>query len=136
MFQGSVSIITSFIGPNPAENPEGSIKQGSAGPIEYQDEATAVYDHAVKVCIDAYEGLLKAGVCREQARAVLPQSMLTEFWWTASLQAILHFLDLRLAKDAQSEIKSYAKDIESYILKYFPETVYAWREVKQESDHE
>ncbi len=112
--------------------PEGSIKQGSAGPIECQDEATAIYDKALKVCTDSYEALLKAGVCREQARAILPQSMLTEFWWTASLQALLHFLDLRLAKDAQSEIRAYAEDIEKHVSSLFPETLSAWREVRDE----
>jgi thymidylate synthase (FAD) len=116
--------------------PEGSIKQGSAGPIEYQDEASAIYDNALKVCTDAYQELLKAGVCREQARAILPQSMITEFWWTASLQAVLHFLDLRLAKDAQSEIRGYAKEIEWYVHRLFPETLQAWRDIQSEGKNE
>lgn len=114
--------------------PIGSVKQGSGAPmdLDVQAEITAAYDKALKVCSDAYEGMLKAGVCREQARAVLPQAMFTEFWWTASLQAVLHFLDLRLAKDAQGEIREYAEEIERLVKMQFPDTLEAWRLVKED----
>lgn len=116
--------------------PEGNVKQGSGGPITNQSDANTIYDKAIESCEEAYNALLDAGVCREQARAILPQSMLTEFWWTASLQAVLRFLDLRLAKDSQSEIRAYAEEVEAHVKKIFPETLKAWRYVQQNTDHE
>ena len=116
--------------------PEGSVKQGSGGPIEDQSAAGMIYNQAVTQCEEAYNALLDVGVCREQARAILPQSMLTEFWWTASLQAVLRFLDLRLAKDSQSEIRAYAEEVEGHVKKIFPETLKAWRAVQDGKDRE
>ena len=116
--------------------PEGSVKQGSGGPITDQSTASTIYNQAVKHCEDAYNALLSAGVCREQARAILPQSMLTEFWWTASLQAVLRFLDLRLAKDSQSEIRAYAQEVEEHVKNIFPETLKAWRNVQKSKEYE
>ena len=58
---------------------------------------------------EAYEGLLLAGVCKEQARAILPSALYTSFVWTCSLQALLHFISLRIGHGAQGEIVAYAK---------------------------
>ena len=49
------------------------------------------------------------GVSKEQARAILPPAMYTSFVWTCSLQALLHFISLRIGKGAQYEIVSYAE---------------------------
>ncbi len=83
-----------------------------------------VCDHAAKV----YQSLLADGVSRELARAVLPPAFYTTFVWTASLQAVLHFLDLRSGKGAQSEIVAYAEAIEQLIAPVVPHTIAAWRE--------
>jgi thymidylate synthase (FAD) len=59
---------------------------------------------------EAYEGLLLAGVCKEQARAILPSALFTSFTWTCSLQSLFHFISLRMdAKSAQYEIAAYAR---------------------------
>ena len=108
--------------------PEGSAKQGSGGTIADERHAQKIYDKAMASAKQAYEDLIEAGVCNEQARAVLPMSLMTEFWWTASLQAVLRFLDLRLAKDAQSEIRDYAEAVESIVQSKYPEVLNAWRE--------
>ena len=108
--------------------PEGSVKQGSGGDLEDQDLVNDVYSDAVCIALASYKELLNMGVCKEQARLVLPASLLTECWWTTSLQAVLHFLDLRLAKDAQSEIRSFAEEVESLVRRSFPATYKAWRE--------
>ena len=60
-----------------------------------------------------YKRLLEAGVAREQARGVLPFNIYTEFYWTASLQAIVNFIQLRTHETAQYEIRQYADVIES-----------------------
>ena len=62
-------------------------KQGSAGVVEVRGSVPV--GRAMYACKDAYEGLLKAGVAPEQARMVLPQSMMTEWYWSGSLDAFL-----------------------------------------------
>lgn len=66
-------------------------------------------EHAYGKAMDWYENLLEMGIAKELARLVLPPAIYSECYWTVSLQAILHFLEQRLAKDAQFEIRSYAK---------------------------
>lgn len=107
--------------------PVDSVKQGSGTEIEAQSEAQEAYLAALSTAEIAYHKLIDLGVCNEQARAILPMSLMTEFWWTASLQAVLRFLDLRLAKDAQSEIRDYAKAVENIVSAHYPEVLEAWR---------
>lgn len=107
--------------------PADSVKQGSGATIDNQDKAQEVYCEALATAEQAYNKLIDLGVCNEQARAILPMSLMTEFWWTASLQAVLRFLDLRLAKDAQSEIRDYAQAVENIVSSHYPAVLEAWR---------
>lgn len=68
-----------------------------------------------KKSLELYKKLIANGVAREQARDVLPQNMYSEAYWTVSLQGVMHFLDQRLKKDAQYEIRSYAKCVYNLI---------------------
>jgi len=63
----------------------------------------------------AYEALLALGVAKEQARLVLPLSLMSECYWTASLQAVIHFLRLRQDGHAQAEIRAYADAIRELV---------------------
>ena len=67
-----------------------------------------------------YEKLLAAGVCREQARGVLPQNMMVTFWGTVDLSNLLHFLELRDSDHAQWEIREYAIAIKKLIKPLIP----------------
>ncbi|MBR1999103.1 MAG: FAD-dependent thymidylate synthase [Lentisphaeria bacterium] len=67
-----------------------------------------------------YNDLLEAGVCREQARGVLPQNMMVTFWGTVDLNNLLHFLELRDSEHAQWEIREYAKAIKKLIKPVIP----------------
>lgn len=67
-----------------------------------------------------YNDLLEAGVCREQARGVLPQNMMVTFWGTVDLSNLLHFLNLRDSDHAQAEIKEYAQAIKKLIKPIVP----------------
>ena len=58
-----------------------------------------------------YEARLAAGVAREQARKDLPLSTYTEAYWKIDLHNLLHFLELRMAENAQLEIRQYARAI-------------------------
>ena len=69
---------------------------------------------------DLYNRLLEAGVCREQARGVLPQNMMVTFWGTVDLSNLLHFLELRDSDHAQWEIREYAIAIKKLIKPLIP----------------
>jgi thymidylate synthase (FAD) len=100
-----------FYTPRQFANQSTSNRQASDGPLEGNDEALAqrLYAQSLQGCIQAYEGLLLAGVSKEQARAVLPSALYTQFVWTCSLQALFHFISLRIGHGAQGEIVAYAK---------------------------
>jgi thymidylate synthase (FAD) len=86
-------------------------RQASAGPLPSRSQALALaqYAQAVEACKQAYAGLLLTGVSKEQARAILPSALYTSFVWTCSLQALFHFISLRIDHGAQGEIVAYAK---------------------------
>ena len=67
-----------------------------------------------------YNQLLEGGVCREQARGVLPQNMMVTFWGTVDLSNLLHFLELRDSDHAQVEIREYAQAIKKLIKPIVP----------------
>jgi thymidylate synthase (FAD) len=90
-----------------------SVKQGSAGPMADDDalRAELIYSRAIEASHAAYQELLRAGVAKEQARAVLPMSLMSECYWTCSLHALIHFLRQRLDFHAQAEIRAYAEAV-------------------------
>lgn len=97
--------------------PEGSIKQGSGDQqIPVKPSTFAVMQDAV----DEYERLIAEGVAPEQARAVLPQGMYTEWYWTGSLFAFSRVCKLRLDVHAQYETKTVAKQISLLLSNHFP----------------
>lgn len=73
-----------------------------------------------KKSLDLYNNLLESGVCREQARGVLPQNMMVTFWATVDLSNLIHFLDLRDSEHAQWEIREYAIAIKKLIQPVVP----------------
>jgi thymidylate synthase (FAD) len=58
-----------------------------------------------------YRERIERGVAKEIARMLLPQNLYSQAYWTVSLQGVLHFLDQRLKKDAQFEIRRYAQAV-------------------------
>jgi len=79
-----------------------------------------------------FNDLLKAGVCREQARMVLPQNLYTEYYGTVNLNNLLKFIDLRTHEGAQWEIQKVAEACLELATDLFPETVGAYREIRHE----
>ena len=67
-----------------------------------------------------YDYLLSLGVAPEQARMVLPQSMMTSWWWSGSLDAFAKMCKLRLGPDAQAETREVAIQIAEYMIDLFP----------------
>lgn len=79
-----------------------------------------------------YEELIKKGVCREQARGVLPQDLYTEYYGTVNLSNLLKFIDLRTHDGAQWEIQRVAQACLEIATDLFPETVGAYRRIRGE----
>ena len=97
-------------------------KQGSEGQIqeEHSQAAMEAYTDACRNSVKQYKALIEMGVCREQARCVLPLALYSEVYWTASLQAVAHFLRLRLDSHAQWETRQYAKAVRELAGPIFP----------------
>ena len=79
-------------------------------------------------CIYTYQLLLDAGVCPEQARMILPQNMITEWYWSGSLIAFARVCNLRLKKDTQKETRFVAEKIDEIASKLFP---VSWKHLKK-----
>ena len=105
--------------------PENS-KQGS-GPIVDEKLGLSLnikLSNHIERSVEFYEGALKAGVAPEQARLFLPAyGMYVRWRWTASLQAVITFLNQRLEHDAQVEIQEYAKAVKDLTSEAFPATL-------------
>lgn len=97
-------------------------KQGSEGEIDeaHRGKALQVFQEACQQSVAHYKQLIELGVCREQARCVLPLGLYSEVYWTASLQAVAHFLHLRLDGHAQWEIRQYAQAVRQVTEPLFP----------------
>ena len=102
-------------------------KQGSEGEIDL-DQAP---DNLLGDLIEGnewqrrlYKKLLEEGVAPEQARMVLPQSTMTEWYWSGSLYAFAKMCSLRLKEDSQQETREVATQIQKVMIKAFP---WSWK---------
>ena len=73
--------------------------------------------------VSLYNDLMDKGVCREQARGVLPQNLYTEYYGTANLNNLLKFCGLRLHEGAQWEIQKVAEGIIGICKNLWPITI-------------
>ena len=78
-----------------------------------------------------FEDLIEAGVCREQARGVLPQNMYTEYYGTVNLNNLLKFIGLRTHEGAQWEIQKVAEACLDIVEDLWPVAVGAYRKAKK-----
>ena len=104
-------------------------KQASDGLIDDQVVATMHWRTAQNKTIETYNELLNMGVAREQARSILPLTVYTKVWWTASFQSVMNFIELRDEPTSQVEIQEYAKVLKQIMLEVFPETTKLWSEI-------
>lgn len=80
------------------------------------------YTDFLKHCKEFYRELIDSGVCPEQARMVLPQSMYTSYYVTGSLAAWARAYKQRIDPHAQKEIQDLAKQWDSIIRPLYPES--------------
>ena len=87
------------------------------------------YQQVLKNAKWTYEHLLDLGVCPEQARMVLPQSMMTEWYWSGTLYAFASICNLRCKPEVQLETQMIAKEIDIQSGKLFP---VSWEALRNE----
>lgn len=94
--------------------------------VAQENAANELMKQTTQNALNAYEHLLELGVCREQARSVLPQNMFTTFYCTANLRNVLHFLSLRMDEHAQWEIRQYANAMHDILKEIYPTVIEAF----------
>lgn len=90
--------------------------------VQDNSAALTVYQDQIDTAFEAYTTLINAGVCREQARGVLPQCLYTEFYMSGNLLNWFKFLRLRLHPHAQPEVQAVAKAVLEFLRVQFPVT--------------
>ena len=83
-------------------------------------------------CLQTYHDMMEVGVCREQARMILPQNLYTEYYGSCNLNNLLKFIDLRTHDGAQWEIQKVAEACLEIAKSIWPETVSAYTEIKNQ----
>lgn len=106
-----------------------NVKQGSGVDIVTQllrsddweaDTPEDVYGNCLLLSFEAYENMIKSGVAPEQARMVLPQSVMTNWIWTGSLVAFARVVKLRTEEHAQKEAQELAEKIAEVVAPLYP----------------
>lgn len=92
---------------------------------EYSPSVGYVYQEAVEACMYAYQLMLDGGVAPEQARMILPQSMMTSYYVTGSLAAWARAYKLRIDPHAQKEIQDLAH-MWGEVMEELPQLKYSW----------
>jgi len=100
-------------------------KQGSSGKVTVSSDIARDMAESAK---KDYEYLLDLGICPEQARMVLPQSMMTEWYWSGSLDAFADMCNLRCKPDTQAETAEVAWEIDRIMIDLFP---VSWRALRE-----
>ena len=112
-------------------NPNLSEYRGSPLPVSPQPASDAIKWHHHQ-SLELFNKLLKNGVCREQARGVLPQNLYTQYIGSTSLLNALKFINLRDHEGAQFEIQQVAKAMLTLMEEHYPHTISAYRANRQE----
>jgi thymidylate synthase (FAD) len=103
-------------------------KQGSDGEIELDKNEQFRLKNTMEQCLIIYNSLIEMNVAPEQARMVLPQSMMTEWYWSGTLYAFARVCQLRCAKDTQEETREIADQISELCAEHFP---ISWKYLKK-----
>ena len=95
-------------------------KQGSGGLMEISLDSEVLFHATSRNAITTYDLMIKEGVAPEQARAILPQNTITEWYWSGSLDAFAAMCRLRCASDTQYETRLVADNISKKMQEIFP----------------
>jgi thymidylate synthase (FAD) len=97
-----------------------NVKQGSSTTLGIYNENDVEVTEYAKYAMDTYTKLIDANVAPEQARMVLPQSLMTSWTWSGTLGAFGNMCKLRLSKDTQYETRLVAEQVYTELKKQFP----------------
>ena len=102
--------------------PTNGAKQGSSGVVTHVNGVHVSHGalYAANTALNTYNRLIDGGVAPEQARMVLPQNMMTEWYWTGSLMFFARVCAQRLDPHAQAETSEVARQIADIVRPLFP----------------
>ena len=103
---------------NEITDPIVKVIQGSTQ--TYMTAASTVVEETNRELMRVYGALLEAGVCREQARGVLPQSMMTQYYATVNVRNLAAFIKERISPDAQYEARELARQMLTIAKEHYP----------------
>ena len=103
-------------------------KQGSDGTVELGQTIDHNLETTMESCLILYNTMIEKGVAPEQARMVLPQSMMTEWYWSGTLYAFARVCNLRCKPDTQKETQDVANEIDRLTNEAFPRS---WKHVRK-----
>ena len=103
-------------------------KQGSDGEAKLDQTINHNMETTMESCLILYNSLLQKGVAPEQARMVLPQSMMTEWYWSGTLYAFARVCNLRCKPDTQRETQEVANEIDRLTNEAFPRS---WKHLRK-----
>lgn len=105
-------------------------KQASSGELSptKQKKWNKRFTKHYEKCYHEYEAAIKDGMCREQARYLLPVGMGTKFYMTGNLRNYMHFIELRNKEDAQGEVQWISKSMENQLNEFFPNAIQAFKD--------
>jgi thymidylate synthase (FAD) len=108
-------------------------KQGSDEPVQKHISVkhSKLLQYYAETGVYGYESAISDGICVEQARLFLPAYAMYVRWrWTTSLNALLHFISLRLDNHSQWEIQQYAKVVAHQVESHYPITYKSWEKFR------
>ena len=103
-------------------------KQGSDGEVKLDQTTTHLMQTTMESCLILYNTLLGWGVAPEQARMVLPQSMMTEWYWSGTVYAFARVCNLRCKPDTQKETQDVSNEIDKLAKDAFP---HSWKYLRK-----
>ena len=106
-------------------------KQGSDGIVNLGETIDHNLETTMESCLILYNTMIEKGVAPEMARMVLPQSMMTEWYWSGTLYAFARVCQLRCAKDTQLETQQVANIINDNCKESFP---ISWKYLQNEKN--
>ena len=112
---------------NELVNPDMNEYNGRPLPVPAYYASEAVRNHNTR-SLGLYNQLIAKGVCREQARGVLPQNLYTEYYGTVNLSNLMKFIELRIHEGAQWEIQQVALACLEIAKKHWPIAVQAYQD--------
>ena len=103
-------------------------KQGSDGEVELGQTIDHNLETTMEGCLILYNTMIQKGVAPEQARMVLPQSMMTEWYWSGTVYAFARVCNLRCKPDTQKETQDVANVIDKLAKDAFP---HSWKYLRK-----